>query len=237
MDFFIWTGFTLGIFGSLHCLGMCGPLVLAIPIISKTKFGIALDGIIYNLGRTLTYTFMGFLLGVLGVSVKFAGIQDYVSITLGVLLLLSLVVPRKYYKSLDSKKSINKIVINIKKQFKSLIETRSRFSLLFIGVLNGFLPCGLVYAALAGSLAMNDLASSSLYMFAFGLGTIPMLATVYFTKNLFTPKLRANLNKLIPYTIAVVAVILILRGLNLGIPYISPTPQSLEITNSGACCH
>ncbi len=236
MDYFIWTGFTIGLFGSFHCLGMCGPLVLAIPHISESKGGIAIDGLIYNFGRAITYTFMGLILGLLGLSAQFAGIQDYVSIVLGVIMLLTLVVPKKYYSFVNDTKSINQFIVRIKKQLRNVLEKKSRFSLLIIGVLNGFLPCGLVYVALAGSLAMGDVLSSSLYMFAFGLGTIPMLAVLYFSKNMISGKFRAKINKFIPYAIAIVAIILILRGLNLGIPFISPPESKTVITNTKGCC-
>lgn len=235
MDWFVWTGFTIGIFGSLHCLGMCGPLVMAIPHISDTKAGVALDGVIYNFGRTLSYTSMGVVLGLLGVSAKFAGIQNILSIVVGILLLLSLVIPRKYYSFVNDKKRINKFVIRLKSQFRSLIEKRSKFSLLFLGILNGFLPCGLVYVALAGSLALGDLLSSALYMFAFGLGTIPLLAVVYFSKDLISSKLRVRFNRAVPYAIGVVAILLILRGMNLGIPFISPELHRSEITTMQEC--
>lgn len=236
MDLFIWTGFTIGLFGSMHCLGMCGPLVLAIPHISETKAGIAIDGLIYNLGRTITYTTMGLILGLLGLSAQFAGIQDYVSIALGVIMLLTLVIPKKYYSFVNDTKSINKFVIRIKKQLKNVLENKSRFSLIIIGILNGLLPCGLVYVALAGSLAMGDVVSSAIYMFAFGLGTLPMLAVLYFSKNMISGKFRAKINKFIPYAIAIVAIILILRGLNLGIPLISPDESKTKISNTQGCC-
>lgn len=236
MDLFILTGFTIGLFGSFHCLGMCGPLVLAIPHISESKGGIALDGLIYNFGRAITYTMMGLILGLLGLSVQFAGIQDYVSIGLGAIMLLALIVPKKYYSFVNDTQNVNKFISKIKKQLKNVFEKKSRFSLLIIGILNGFLPCGLVYVALAGSLAIGDVVSSSLYMFAFGLGTIPMLAVLYFSKNMISGKFRAKINKFIPYAIAIVAIILILRGLNLGIPLISPPESKTKITNTQGCC-
>ncbi len=237
MDTFVWTGFTIGILGSFHCLGMCGPLVMAVPHISDSKGAIALDGILYNFGRTISYTLMGLVLGLLGVSVRLAGFQDYLSIGLGIIMLLLLFIPKKYYAFVNDTKGINKVIVRIKMQFRNLLERKSRLTLLFIGMLNGFLPCGLVYIALAGSLASADILNSSLFMFAFGIGTIPMLAVVYFSKNLITPNFRIKINKAIPYAIGIVAVLLILRGLNLGIPFISPILPDTVISEGGSCCH
>jgi len=237
MDIFIWTGFTIGILGSFHCLGMCGPLVLAIPHISNSKFGIFTDGLIYNFGRAITYSFMGLILGLVGVSVKLAGFQDYLSIILGILMVSYIFIPKKYISILTGQPEVSSIIGKIKIQFKNLLARKNRFTLLFIGILNGFLPCGLVYIALAGSLAAADTLYSTLYMFAFGIGTLPMLAVVYFSKNLITSNIRIKINKLIPYAIGVVGILLILRGLNLGIPYISPVLPETVISEGGSCCH
>ena len=237
METFIWTGFTLGLLGSFHCLGMCGPLVLAVPHISNSKAGIAVDGLIYNVGRVITYTFMGLILGALGVSFRLAGFQDYLSIVIGVIMLLFLIIPKKYYSFLNDINKISKLINQIKLQFKRVLQNKSRISLLVIGILNGFLPCGLVYIALAGALASADLLTGSLSMAAFGIGTIPMLAVVYFSKNLISQNIRYKINKLIPYAIGLVAVILILRGLSLGIPYISPILPETVVSEGGSCCH
>ncbi len=237
MELFIWTGFSIGILGSFHCLGMCGPLALAIPHISISKSGIIADGIIYNLGRAITYSLMGLILGLLGVSIKLAGFQDYLSIILGILMVSYLFIPKKYISILSGKTEVSSLIGRIKQQFKSLLFKKNRFTLLLIGILNGFLPCGLVYIALAGSLAAADTLYSTLYMFAFGIGTIPMLVIVYSTKNLLTASMRVKINKLIPYVVAFVGILLILRGLNLGIPYISPILPETVVSEGGSCCH
>lgn len=236
MDIFLWTGFTFGILGSLHCLGMCGPIMLAVPHISSNKTSILFDGIIYNFGRSLTYAFMGLILGMLGVSLRLAGWQDYISIAMGVILILFVIIPKRYYSFLYTAPNSGRIISNIKKHFRNLIQTKSRFSIFFIGILNGFLPCGLVYVALAASIAATDLLTSSLYMFVFGIGTMPMLVAIYFSKNLISVDIRNKLNKLVPYAIVLVGVILILRGMNLGIPFISPIlPET--VIEKGSCCH
>jgi hypothetical protein len=237
MEIQIWTAFTLGILGSFHCLGMCGPITLAIPHLSDNKLGIFLDSLLYNFGRILTYSLMGLVLGLVGVSFRIAGFQDYLSISLGIIILIFLIIPKKYYSSLTDTRFINKFVFEFKKRFQNFLKSKSRLSLFILGFLNGLLPCGLVYIALAGALATARAFEGSLYMTFFGLGTLPMMATVYFSKNIIPNKVRFKINKLIPYAVGLVAVLLILRGLNLGIPYISPKPMYDVISGGGSCCH
>jgi sulfite exporter TauE/SafE len=237
MDIQIWTAFTLGILGSFHCLGMCGPIALSIPHLSENKLGVFLDSLLYNFGRILTYSLMGLVLGLIGVSFRIAGFQDYLSISLGIIILLFLIMPKKYYSSLTDTRFINKFVFEFKKRFQSFLKTKSRLSLFILGFLNGLLPCGLVYIALAGALATAKAFEGSLYMAFFGLGTLPMIAAVYFSKNIIPAKVRFKINKLIPYAVGLVAVLLILRGMSLGIPYISPQlPESIMV-GGGSCCH
>lgn len=230
-------GFVLGILGSFHCLGMCGPIAIAIPHRSSSRLGILLESLVYNFGRVITYSVMGLLLGFVGTPLRLAGIQEYVAVATGILMLLFLIIPRKYYQGTGNIKFVNSFVMSFKRKFNEFFNSKSMFSLLIFGFLNGLLPCGLVYIALAGSFASTDLLTSTLYMSAFGIGTVPMLALLYFTKNMLTLNLRKKLTKLIPYGVALVAILMILRGLSLGIPLISPQLPDKVVSEAPSCCH
>ncbi|GAB1370830.1 sulfite exporter TauE/SafE family protein [Candidatus Kapaibacterium sp.] len=230
-------GFVLGILGSFHCLGMCGPIAIAIPHRSSSRLGILLESLVYNFGRVITYSVLGILLGFVGTPLRLAGIQEYVAVATGILMLLFLIIPRKYYQGRGNIKFVNSFVMSFKRKFNEFFNSKSMFSLLIFGFLNGLLPCGLVYIALAGSFASTDLLTSTLYMSAFGIGTVPMLALLYFTKNMLTLNLRKKLTKLIPYGVALVAILMILRGLSLGIPLISPQLPDKVVSEAPSCCH
>ena len=230
-------GFVLGILGSFHCLGMCGPIAIAIPHRSVSKWGVAGESLVYNFGRVATYTVLGILLGFVGAPLRLAGFQEYVSIATGVLMLLFLIIPRKYYQGVNDIRFFSKFVSKLKSKFQEFFKSKSILSLFILGLLNGLLPCGLVYIALAGAFASGSVFTSGLYMAAFGFGTVPMMAALYFSKNMLTINLRIKLTKAIPYGIAIVAVLMIMRGMSLGIPYISPKLPVQVMSEEPACCH
>lgn len=230
-------GFVLGILGSFHCLGMCGPIAIAIPHRSTTKLSVAAESLVYNFGRVVTYTLMGLLLGMFGAPLRLAGFQEYVSIATGVVMLLILIIPRKYYQGINDYRILNRLVSKLKNKFQQFFKSKSILSLFTLGLLNGLLPCGLVYIALAGSFASGGVVESGLYMAAFGFGTVPMMAALYFSKNLLSINFRTKLTKSIPYGVAVVAILMILRGMSLGIPLISPQLPDKVLSEAPACCH
>jgi sulfite exporter TauE/SafE len=230
-------GFVLGILGSFHCLGMCGPIAMAIPHRNTTKVGVAIESLIYNFGRVFTYTIMGIILGLIGAPLRLAGFQEYVSIVTGIILLIYLVIPRKYFQGFNSGGFFSKFVTPLKNKFQLFFKSKSIISLLFLGILNGLLPCGLVYIALAGSFAASGLFESGMYMAAFGMGTVPMMALIYFSKDLLTMNFRKKLTKAIPYGVAVIAILMILRGMSLGIPLISPQLPNKVLSEEPECCH
>lgn len=212
----------IGLLGSLHCVGMCGPIALALPL-GQGNWRAKLGGVLlYNSGRVMSYASVGALFGVLGQGFAMAGLQQVLSIGLGFFILIMLLVPAKVKYSWGVSKSFVKWGNTIKDVFGRQLHARRKSSLFAIGFLNGFLPCGLVYMALAGAIATGTAAGGALFMSAFGLGTVPMMFTVAITKNLFSVSFRNHLRKAVPYFISVMAILLVLRGLNLGIPYVSP---------------
>ena len=230
------TAFLLGLAGSLHCIGMCGPIAMALPIRDQSFFGKLFSASTYNIGRILIYTTAGMLFGLAGQSIAVAGYQRYLSITLGLLIILFMVLPKSISEKFTITKFAYRGVYKLKSKFGALLQNKSYRSLFTIGLLNGLLPCGLVYLAVAGAIATADVFKSAVFMALFGLGTLPAMMAMNFAGNYLTQNLRARFNKAIPVFIFAMGLLLILRGMNLNIPYLSPQlTQPADVTHN--CCH
>ena len=235
----IWTAFLFGFLGSFHCVGMCGPIVLALPSQQPTKLTYFLSRIVYNFGRVITYSLMGIIIGFIGQSISLAGYQNYLSVSMGILILIMVLIPTGYLNKVFPFVPFDKFTSIIKKYWGRLFGKSKISSLFLIGILNGFLPCGFVYIALAGAASTGSVFNSWLYMVLFGIGTIPILLVTSFAGKLISTNLKATFNKLIPIGGIVLAVLIILRGLSLGIPYISPKISVEHSTGEQKmeCCH
>jgi sulfite exporter TauE/SafE len=218
--------FILGFLGSLHCAGMCGPLAAALPATGRTPIGFLVGRLSYNLGRIVTYCLIGLVVGLIGKSLFLAGIQRWLSIVIGALLLTGLLTSRKLSLSLPVVAFVNRL----KFLMAEALKRRSLSSMLILGLLNGLLPCGLVYVAAGAATLTGSMMNGIAFMLFFGLGTVPMMFLLGLTQKLFPVSLRLRLLKAVPYSIFVMGVPLILRGLSLGIPYISP------ILSGASCC-
>lgn len=233
----ILSGLALGFFGSLHCIGMCGPIALALPSQSKSKLSFYSGRILYNLGRVITYSIMGLIIGLIGQKINLAGYQQIVSITLGALILIAVLLPSNIKNYFIRLKAVQLITKALQSSIGVLFRKGGQGSLFGIGVLNGFLPCGFVYVALAGAVALNSIEKSILFMALFGVGTIPAMFSASIVTNLFGQNFRRRIHRAIPIFASVLAVIFILRGLNLGIPYLSPKMKTVTKVNpSHDCC-
>lgn len=224
------TAFLLGLFGSLHCAGMCGPLALALPVPPSGAVGYLAGRCLYQLGRLTTYVLMGLVFGLLGRTLLLAGVQRWLSIALGVALLAALFASRR----LALAQPVIRLVDRLRRAMGGWLRTRSYLALAVLGGLTGLLPCGLVYVACAGATATGGLITAVEYMAAFGLGTVPMLLAISLSGKLIQVSIRRWLLRLVPFSVAIVAVLLILRGMALGIPYLSP---NLTASGGGSCCH
>jgi len=224
----LWTAFTLGLVGSLHCAGMCGPLALALPPAGNSNLSYLGGRVAYNLGRIITYCAMGLVVGFIGKSLLLAGLQRWVSIALGVLLIVGLLASRK----LALWKPVNLFVDQLKTSMGCLLRQRSFVALLLLGLLNGLLPCGLVYVAAAAATVAGGVSEGAQYMAVFGVGTVPMMMAISLSGKLVPVPLRLKLRRAIPVSVLLLGALLILRGLSLGIPYISP-----DLSVGGAGCH
>ncbi len=218
----------LGLMGSFHCVGMCGPIAIALPLNNDTWLTRILGSLVYNSGRTLTYAFMGMIFGIIGMGLKMSGLQQWVSILMGIIMVLSVLLPAFFRKSHFYHNTITRFTQFLRNHFHRLFMIRSYTSLFAIGVLNGFLPCGLVYIAIAGALATGDLVRGTLFMVWFGVGTIPMLFVLNIAGNVLSSRLRTAIRRIIPLVIVLIGILFILRGMNLGIKYISPKDSKLQ---------
>jgi len=233
----ILSAFAIGLFGSLHCIGMCGPIAIALPVPNTSNASFLAGRLLYNIGRVLTYSFLGAIFGLLGSRFVVAGFQQGISIILGVIILIVVLMPSRYKVKVTQHPIILKISSPLKESIGILFKKGTFSSMFLIGILNGFLPCGLVYVALAGAIASGDAISGAAVMALFGLGTIPaMFAATVFGKFI-NLGLRRKLNKLIPYFAIVLAIIFILRGMALGIPYLSPKISAQVVNESNLDCH
>jgi sulfite exporter TauE/SafE len=237
-----WSAFLFGLLGSFHCVGMCGPIVLAVP--GKSIF----SKLLYNIGRTITYALMGLVIGIIGEGFSLAGYQQTLSVIVGAAMLLIVIFTKYKHFDLPLSGAISKLWIFSKNRLTPLFKSESALAPFLIGLINGLLPCGLVYAAIFAAVAMGGMLESSLYMVLFGLGTAPLLIALSIFGNFLTPALRNKFNKVVPYMLGVVAILIILRGLNLGIPYISPKMDGgghgkhmmhsqTEIVDKSPTCH
>ncbi len=227
----IYTAFILGLLGSLHCLGMCGPLAIALPAAKNRGLDFFLGRVLYNSGRVATYSMLGIFFGLLGQSFVLVGLQRWLSIAAGLFIFAYLILRKRPAFAVKGTGLIAGAVGKLKSALGGLFKQRSHRALLSIGLLNGLLPCGLVYVALAGAAATGSALGGAEYMLFFGLGTVPMMLAVSLFGKFVQGNVLVTFNRLIPYALGVLAVLFVLRGMSLGIPYISPDLAA------GTCCH
>lgn len=225
------TALVLGFGGSMHCAGMCGPIAISLPLGQGSSTLNKISGaLLYNLGRTLTYGVLGAIFGIVGEGFSLAGFNRYFSITMGLIMVISVFFP-SIFKKINASSGYFSFMNSIKSRLQKLFHKQSKSSLFTIGLLNGLLPCGLVVYAIVGAIASGSIINSTLFMVFFGLATIPMLFAISMIGNLAAKRIRGVFNKLIPFIIVLVGLLFILRGLGLGIPYLSPSPEKLDIKN------
>jgi uncharacterized protein len=236
---FLWTAFIIGLLGSFHCVGMCGPIALALPLNTGSWTSRIGGTLLYNSGRILTYIMLGAIFGLLGKGIQLAGFQLWASILIGSIMILMVVFPM----IMGSRISVNTIfrgyTHHLFSRFQKLFHKGSASSFFSIGLLNGFLPCGLVYVGVAGAINTGNISTSMFYMALFGMGTAPVMMGVTLLGNFLSFTVRNRINRITPYIIILLGILFILRGLSLGIPYISPKAEALTpvVEKAHKCCH
>ncbi|OBQ54608.1 sulfite exporter TauE/SafE family protein [Tamlana sp. s12] len=229
------SAFILGLLGSFHCVGMCGPIAFMLPVDHNNSLKKVSQIFIYHVGRLLSYAIIGLIFGFIGKQFYLFGFQQQLSIVIGILMILFAIIPQKTLNSYSISKPIYRIISKVKSSLGKAFKKKTYDTFLTIGFLNGFLPCGLVYVAVFAAIASGNTASGSLYMAVFGLGTIPLMTTAIYFSQFLKGKARQRIQNLIPVFIVIIGLLFIIRGLGLGIPYLSPSPIHDHVSSEIEC--
>jgi uncharacterized protein len=225
----IWAAFVLGLSSSLHCVGMCGPLLLTLPFAQDTKMRTIVNLAVYHSGRILTYLTLGFLLGLLGQGVAIASGQKVLSMVAGSLMIAMALGSWRWEYWMSNLAGFAPFTNRLKIVIGKCIAQRGHGSLFTLGLLNGLLPCGMVYIALAGAISTTDAITGGVFMLLFGIGTLPLLFTVVWVGRSVQPLLRSRIKIIQPLLLAVAGVLLIQRGMNLDISLFESTVPPAQI--------
>lgn len=232
----LWTALVLGLAGSFHCIGMCGPIAFVIPVDRTSKTTLFFQIFLYHFGRLLSYSIIGLLFGFIGKGLYMAGFQQRLSILMGAIMIALVIIPISIFNKFNFSKPLYKIIGKVKQKLGIYLNKKSNKAIFSIGFFNGFLPCGLVYMALIGSVSTGNILQGALYMVLFGMGTIPLMTAAVLLGNFVNLAIRTKIQKVIPVLVVIIGLLFILRGLGLGIPYVSPSDAKLQISNNPADC-
>lgn len=219
---FIWSAISLGLVSNFHCLGMCGPIALAVPVKSHSISSKLTSILTYNSGRIFTYAIIGGIFGIFGQGISMVGFQQQLSLFLGILIILSAIAILIDRKTSFLSQLLPSQALKLQKTMGSYLRKQGYMNNFVLGFLNGLLPCGLVYFALVGALSTGSFINGILFMIFFGIGTLPVMVLMPWIKDLLTVNFRSKLQKSVPIFLLVFGAILFFRGANLGIPFLSP---------------
>jgi uncharacterized protein len=166
------TALLMGFVGSLHCVTMCSPLSVAATNLTQQAF---LNKLLYNSGRILMYAILGSIFGFAGALIQLASFQYIVIISMGLALLLFGFVGISSVKIPFVTYAVIRLTTMIKSRFGNLFLKRTRSSIFMLGMLNGILPCGLSLMALGYTVVLKGPIDGFLFMFLFGVGTLPAM--------------------------------------------------------------
>ncbi len=227
----------LGFASGFHCIGMCGPIALSMGLTKKQATNYYLQNLTYQFGRIVTYSILGAILGIVGQGFEMAGFQQYLTIAVGILLMVMAIFSFGGKDFASKIPFLSQFLFKVKMNLGKLLQKadyKSRFS---TGILNGFLPCGMVYMALTASLASGGILQGATFMALFGLGTLPFMFFVVLLGNLMTTAFRIKILKFVPVMMIILGGLFVLRGLEIGIPYLSPKKEALKIIHNNSKEH
>ena len=227
------SGVSIGLISSFHCVGMCGPIAFSLPVHYLKPHQKMMGVLLYNTGRIAVYSLLGLLFGLIGRLIFLQGFARWFSVIIGIII-LSIVIYNAVSKSYVHVNFLDKANLKLQKFIAAYIRKKQLYGMFLLGAANGLLPCGMVYFAIAGALATGSIVHGILLMTAFGLGTLPLMILMSYFGFIISISLRNSMKKIVPYFMAAMAVLLILRGMNLGIPYISP---AFDAAGNAAACH
>ncbi|MDG1571120.1 sulfite exporter TauE/SafE family protein [Robiginitalea sp. M366] len=229
------TAFILGLMGSLHCIGMCGPIAFMLPLDRERPVARYAQLGLYHVGRLLAYGAIGLIFGLVGRGLYLFGFQQYLSIGVGLIMILSVVVPSHWFSRWQLTRPAYRLVGRLRNALGNQLKQRGPDTFLTLGLLNGLLPCGLVYMALIGAMALASAPEGAAYMMLFGAGTIPLMSAAALLGKLLKGRWAPLLRRTIPVLVVLIGALFILRGLGLGIPYLSPPPPGQHLSAAAAC--
>jgi len=206
--------FGIGLVSSLHCVGMCGPIALAIPVGRQSK---GFTYLLYHGGRILAYASLGTVFGLVGEQLAILEWQNSLAIAFGSIILITVLTKKLLGKGLGAW-GIRLAGSTLGKMGRNL-KVGGYERTFYLGFLNGYLPCGMVYFALAGALGCSSSMQGAVFMLLFGLGTIPLLIALQLSSTWLTGKVRRTITKVIPFFQLLVGVLLIARGFGVGLPH------------------
>lgn len=230
------SAFILGLLGSFHCVGMCGPIAFMLPVDQNNAYKKLSQITVYHFGRLLSYSVIGLVFGLVGEGFYLFGFQQQLSIAMGILMILVVIIPQNLFNKYNVSRPIYRLISKVKSSLGKALKRKTADTFLTIGFLNGFLPCGLVYMAVFASIASGNSLNGSLYMVVFGTGTIPLMTSVIYFSYLLKNGIRQKIQKAIPALVILIGVLFIIRGLGLGIPYLSPEPV-YDVVSNRINCH
>jgi hypothetical protein len=211
MNYYLISALSLGFLGSFHCLGMCGPIALSLPVVDGDARHFYFGRLMYQLGRVTMYMLLGVIAGLIGISFQLKGLQSDLSIFSGIIIILVvLFLNDKLLSKVNGR--LVKMSFRIKSVIGNYIKKKSFTAMFVVGLANGILPCGFVYLAMAGAISYGGITNAALYMLLFGLGTLPLMYIVAVSQNIFSPKVKLSINKLSPFIAIALALLLIHRG-------------------------
>ena len=223
----------LGFASGFHCVGMCGPIALSMGLSRRQAANFYLQNLTYQFGRIATYSLLGAVLGIVGAGFQMSGFQNSLSIIAGILLIVMAVFSFGGKDFASKIPFLSRFLYSVKMNLGKLLRKSDYQSRFLTGVLNGFLPCGMVYMGLTASLAAGGIWQSALFMSLFGLGTLPFMFAVVLVGNLMSQSFRTRILKVVPVLMIILGGLFILRGMQLGIPYLSPPATALHLHESG----
>jgi uncharacterized protein len=237
MEIIIVSALGLGFATGFHCVGMCGPIALSMGFSRSQAIKFYLGNLTYQFGRITTYMLLGLILGLLGEGISLAGFQQTLAFVAGLMIAITGLMQIFGHDLAHKIPAANKTLLAIKTKLGQMLGQSSYRSRYTIGLLNGLLPCGMVYVALTAALGTGDALDSSLYMGFFGLGTLPFMFAVVLFGHLIQDGFRQKILKIMPYFLIILGLAMALRALQLDIPYLSPAAESLQIEAEHSCCH
>ena len=210
------TALVIGFAGSMHCLGMCSPLAMAVTSRNRSAF---INRALYNGGRISTYALMGALVSGLGAMLPLSKYQNIISIVMGLTLLLIGVGAVREIRIPGLTWGIQRLTGGLKLLFAEYLQRKNRGAIVMLGALNGLLPCGLTFIALTWCVSLRGPLDGFNFMLLFGAGTLPVMLGFTSIIPALARKLNWSLQKLTTTMLILSGCVLILRVFIIHIPH------------------